>query len=780
MSWQWTPLMIPLLAASVLSIALAVYVLNQRRHRAQSRTGALILVAGAWWCFGYAMELGSPSLGAKVFWAKAQYPGINLVPIAWLVHALQYTGREKWVTFRTLAPLSIVPILSVLLTFTNDAHGLVWSSVHLDTRLPTSMLAQTFNVWFWVMLTYSNVVVLGGFAIFMQMFVQSRLLYRRQIMVLLFAGTIVGLASVLGPVGLNPVPHLDLEPFAFGIAGPIVAWGLFFLRLGDIGPVAHQSIIEGILDGIVVLDEQDRILEVNRAAQALIGCAASAVIGMPIQEAWPAWQAQERRLHDTSGEMVLGKGDRKQCYDVRVSSLEGARGQLVGRVLILRDVTERTQAQEALQALNAELESRVLARTAELDRVNTELVREVDERIQAEESLLQRNRALLSLQAAATATASSLDLPFVLDTVTWEMTDMLAVEDCVIYEWDQEKDTLSILARYGFSNPGEGTPQGQTIRLADYALRKSVLSERYAQQVSIGMAAAGSGEAAYMHEAGTRSLLMLPMVFQDRVVGLVEMIEGRSERVFTDQEISLAQLLANQAASAIENARLYERAQQEIAERMSVEEQIKASLEEKVILLKEIHHRVKNNLQVISSLLNLQARTVEDPETLEVLRDSRNRVRSMALIHEKIYRSHDLAKVDFADYIQNLASFLIRSYRSQSASVALTVDADGVFLAIDIAVPCGLIINELISNALKHAFADGRTGEIQVTLRPNGNQHMTLTVSDNGVGFPAELDFRETDSLGLQLVNTLVRQIDGTIELHRDGGTRFEIAFAVS
>ena len=225
----------------------------------------------------------------------------------------------------------------------------------------------------------------------------------------------------------------------------------------------------------------------------------------------------------------------------------------------------------------------------------------------------------------------------------------------------------------------------------------------------------------------------------------------------------------------MENARLYERAHKEITERVQAEAKIKASLKEKEILLQEIHHRVKNNLQVISSLLNLQSQGIQDEKTLEVFQESQNRIRSMALIHEKLYRSSDLARVDFAEYIRNLASFLIRSYRSRA--VRLDLQAADIYLSIDNAVPCGLIVNELISNALKHAFVDGREGEICVIMHQLTDRHVRLVVRDNGVGLPKGVDYMNTGSLGLQLVTMLVEQLDGTIEIRNNVGAEFEILF---
>ena len=184
-----------------------------------------------------------------------------------------------------------------------------------------------------------------------------------------------------------------------------------------------------------------------------------------------------------------------------------------------------------------------------------------------------------------------------------------------------------------------------------------------------------------------------------------------------------------------------------------------------------------NNL---SSLLNLQSRCIEDQSVLELFQESQNRVRSMALIHEKLYRSQDLARINFAEYIRNLATHLVRSYRANSGPVSLKVDANDVSLSIDAAVPCGLIINELVSNSLKYAFKDGREGEIRIELRSDRDRQVTLIVADNGVGFPKDLDFRYTESLGMQLVNTLTNQLDGTVELHSNGGTEFKITFTLS
>ena len=216
----------------------------------------------------------------------------------------------------------------------------------------------------------------------------------------------------------------------------------------------------------------------------------------------------------------------------------------------------------------------------------------------------------------------------------------------------------------------------------------------------------------------------------------------------------------------------------DITERKRAEEKLKASLLEKEVLLKEIHHRVKNNLQVVYSLLNLQASQTTDAAGLDVLRDSQNRVRSMALVHETLYRSPDLAQVDFAEYASNLAAHLARSYRIDSTAIQFSVQAaPDVRLSIEEAVPCGLIINELVSNALKHAFPKGRAGTVSVRLAHTPDEQIAITVADDGIGLPAGFDPARTESLGMQLIVQLVRQIHGRLTLQRDNGTQVTVEF---
>jgi PAS domain S-box-containing protein len=215
----------------------------------------------------------------------------------------------------------------------------------------------------------------------------------------------------------------------------------------------------------------------------------------------------------------------------------------------------------------------------------------------------------------------------------------------------------------------------------------------------------------------------------------------------------------------------------DITERKRAEEVIRVSLQEKEVLLREIHHRVKNNLQVISSLFNLQAGHTLNEGCRAILKAAQTRIRSMSLIHEKLYQSIHLSRIDFGGYLNSLAVHLIHVYCPQPGRIRLETDFEDVTLDIASAIPCGLLLNELISNALKHAFPDNRTGVVRIGLKLGPDGRIEVRVADNGIGFPENLDFRKAQSFGLQIVNLLGGQLDAAIELDRTNGTAFTVTF---
>ncbi|AFZ35091.1 signal transduction histidine kinase [Stanieria cyanosphaera PCC 7437] len=218
---------------------------------------------------------------------------------------------------------------------------------------------------------------------------------------------------------------------------------------------------------------------------------------------------------------------------------------------------------------------------------------------------------------------------------------------------------------------------------------------------------------------------------------------------------------------------------QNISKRKQAEETIAASLTEKEILLKEVHHRVKNNLQVIDSLFRHQCRHIQEPKVIQILKECQNRVSSMALLHEQLYQAKDLARIDAAKYFQSLVATLYESYKIDGTSSTLKIDVQSTFIELEIALNCGLIINELVSNSLKYAFIKDKIGYLQIKFIEDEKHNFTLIVKDNGIGLPEDFTLEKTNSLGLKLVKSFVRQLQGTIQVNNYNGTEFIILFRV-
>jgi PAS domain S-box-containing protein len=272
-------------------------------------------------------------------------------------------------------------------------------------------------------------------------------------------------------------------------------------------------------------------------------------------------------------------------------------------------------------------------------------------------------------------------------------------------------------------------------------------------------------------------------LFQELFAGRLDRYQVEKRYIRKDGELLWGRFTATAITDAIGQPQFVIGMLEDITERKLAEAQLRASeerlkttLHEKEVLLKEIHHRVKNNLQIIASLLSLQSDQLKDPDDLALFEDTQHRVKSMALIHESLYRTGDLAHFNFAQYVDGLCTDLLRSYADGTSHIRLHTDLAQLTFDVDTAVPCGLILNELLTNALKYAFPSDHPGDIYIGLQAEGG-HVTLKVCDTGVGFPADLDFRHTESLGLQLVSMLTDQLGGTITLSHDCGTAFAITF---
>jgi PAS domain S-box-containing protein len=346
MQLQYIPYVLPLLVTTAVSAALALHAWR-RRSVPSAASCALLMLAAAEWSLGYAFELWSPDLPSKLFWGNVAYLGVVVVPVAWLAFGLQYTGREKCLTRRNVALLSIVPLATLLLIWSNDLHGLFYSSTGLTTSGPLLLLDLAYGAWFWVDIAYEYLLILLGTLLLLQAFVRSPRPYRGQVGTLLIGAFIPWVAEVLSISGLSPLAPLDLTPFAFTLSGLVFAWGLFRYGLLDIVPAARGAVIEGMSDGVIVLDTQNRIVDLNPAAERIIGRRTAEAIGQPINiEDWGS-RIVDLEAQNFHSEIHIPQS--ATTFDLRISPLYDRRGCLTGRLVVLRDITGRKRAEEALR-----------------------------------------------------------------------------------------------------------------------------------------------------------------------------------------------------------------------------------------------------------------------------------------------------------------------------------------------------------------------------------------------------------------------------------------------
>jgi len=332
----------------------------------------VICLACVVWAVANGLEMAGTDLPTKLFWANLHYACYGTLAIAWLALMLEQTGHDKWLTGRRLALLAIVPALTVVLAWTNELHGLIRQNVSLDTDGDLAVIAKTYGPWFWVAATYNWCLLAAGIYVAAAAVRRAQPLYRRQTLIIL-AGYLLPLVwNLIYALGLSPVPRHDLAPAALGLSGIIVGIGLFRFRLFDVGPIAHDLVIDSMDDGMVVLDAQGRIVDLNPAARRILGQPAAQAIGQPADTipadrnrlaAWPALIALYRDPSVTHTELVLDQEGVQRIYDARVSPLADTHGRSIGQAIAWRDITNRKQAEEALRRSNAELQ----ARNEELD-----------------------------------------------------------------------------------------------------------------------------------------------------------------------------------------------------------------------------------------------------------------------------------------------------------------------------------------------------------------------------------------------------------------------------
>lgn len=558
------PYVLPLFVAATVSVAFASFAWRRR-----SVPGAMpfvwLMLGIAEWTLAYALELWSVSLRAKLFSAQLEYIGIVIVPPAGLALALQYTSREKWATRRNMILLAVPSLLALAVIWTNSLHHLFWTNVRLNPNYPTGWKPDL-GVAFWIWAVYAYSLLLAGAVLLLQAFLRSSSLYRGQAGALLIGALLPWISNAVTISGVTPFPGLDLTPFAFALSGLPLSWGLFRFQLLDIVPVARDAVIEEMNDGVIVLDKQNRIVDLNPAAVSIFGCSAKAAIGQPASQVldrsivlqtaqpFPDLIEQYPEVAETRLEIGLDEDATSSAFDLRISPLHNRRGRLTGRLIVLRDITERKRAEEALQEAHDELEMRVEERTAELAKANVELQTEIAGHMQAKEALQQRNRELALLNRASRAFVATLDLDVVLTTVLEEVRHVLNVIGCSI--WLIDPDAEKLVCRQAIGHQRE-VVYGQQLALGEGIVGRVARSGKSLIVPDIQDDERHFKEGSQRSGPETRSVLSVPLRLKRDVIGVIQVVDTEIDR-FGQTELMLLESLAATATVAIENARLYQ------------------------------------------------------------------------------------------------------------------------------------------------------------------------------------------------------------------------------
>lgn len=370
MTFRYNAYVLPLVIIAVEAVVLIMLVWRQRFGRRGVGSFTAEMIAVALWSLGYALELGATDLSVKIIFVKIQFIGIVAAPVIFLLFVTEYTGREKWLTPRYVVAHFIIPILTIIFTWTNEYHGLMYQKIWLDTSGLFPNFASIRGIWFWVHATYSYAVMLLAVVFLIRSIARSPQLYQGQAATLLIGVLAPWVGNAIHIFNLSPFPNLDLTPFTFAITGLAFAWSLFGFRLLDVIPTARDVIFESMDDAIIVMDVQDRVVDLNGAARSIIGSAANTAIGRYLTEVLPDQRTLIESFLSVSQlrtELTFGVDETARTFDLRISPIHNRRGIVSGRLVVLRDITQRKQVEKKLaeardQALEAlRLKSRILA-----------------------------------------------------------------------------------------------------------------------------------------------------------------------------------------------------------------------------------------------------------------------------------------------------------------------------------------------------------------------------------------------------------------------------------
>jgi len=524
MNWQYTPYVLPLIASALITCGLIVAA--WQRRNVPSATGFVWLMGTLLvWLLCQIMEAAGTDLRTVLFWNNTKFLGIAFLPVAYLVFVLQYTGRERWLTPLNLALSVVVPCITQLIIWTNAAHGLFRYNIRLGESSPVLNFQATSGAWYWVHTAYSYIFLVLGTALLVQIFSRPLYIHRRQAGTLLIGALVPWVANAVYIFVFNQFLPMDPTPFAFTVTGIAFAWGLFRFRLLEIVPAARNAVIEGMSDGVIVLDTQNRVIDLNPAARRIIGRPAEQIFGQSIEPfllGRPDLIERYRGVAEVQTEITLEEDNKLHYYDMRLSSLYDQRQRCTGRLIVLRDINDRKQAEEALQRWVAQL------------KVIPEIASDI---------------------------AAARDLDEVLDRSIRLIQGRLALSSAGIFLSDEQGEFIVLKASAG--EPEDLIQRrGRQLKVSEAGLVGSVISSGRFQNLSGGDQ---TNRLTDVSPSQPHTEIAFPLRVGQRVIGALD-VHSAKDTAFDEASIALLQAVADQLAVAVENARLIQEMQRTLRE----------------------------------------------------------------------------------------------------------------------------------------------------------------------------------------------------------------------